>query len=158
MSPTNQITYRDYKPTDLPALVQLDEACFEPPFRFSTPTMRRFVEADNAWVIIAEENGSLAGFCILHHERVDGMHTGYVITIDVAKPYRRKGIGERMLSDGEIWVRSFNGAGIMLHAFVLNTPAVRFYEKLGYTRLGIQRGFYGGTLDAALYWKELTRA
>jgi hypothetical protein len=26
---------------------------------------------------------------------------------------------------------------------------------LGYIRVGLQRGFYGGTLDAAMYWKEL---
>ena len=155
MRSTNQILYRGYSPTDLPALVQLDEACFDPPFRFSTPTMRRFVEAENAWITIAEENGILAGFCILHRERADSMDIGYVITIDVAELYRRQGIGERMLIDAEPWVRRFNGAGIMLHVFIGNPAAIRFYEKLGYTRLGIQRGFYGGTLDAALYWKEL---
>jgi len=149
------ILYRPYKPTDLPALVQLDEVCFDPPFRFSTPTMRRFAEAENAWVILAEENGDLAGFCILHRERADTMDIGYVVTIDVAEPYRRQGIAERMLVDAETWVRTFNGSGIMLHVFVRNEAAILFYEKMGYSRLGINRGFYGGTIDAALYWKEL---
>jgi ribosomal protein S18 acetylase RimI-like enzyme len=43
----------------------------------------------------------------------------------------------------------------MLHVFVRNTAAIHFYEKLGYSRLGINHGFYGGAIDAAMYWKEL---
>ncbi len=155
MRPTRQILYRGYSPTDLPALVQLDEACFDPPFRFSSSTMRRFAEAINAWVIIAEENNDLAGFCILHRERAATMDVGYVITIDVAEPYRRCGIGERMLVDAETWVRDFNGAGIMLHVFIKNAAAIHFYEKIGYYRIGINRGFYGPGIDAAMYWKTL---
>jgi hypothetical protein len=80
------ILYRSYKPADLPALVQLDQACFDPPFRFGTPTMRRFAEAENAWVTLAEENGNLTGFCILHRERADTMDIGYVVTIESPNP------------------------------------------------------------------------
>lgn len=117
--------------------------------------MRRFVEADNAWVTIAEADGHLAGFCIVHHERWEGMNAGYVITIDVDRQFRRHGIAGRMLADGEAWISSSGGAGMMLHVYTRNTGAISFYERLGYIRVGIQRGFYGGTLDAAMCWKEL---
>jgi [ribosomal protein S18]-alanine N-acetyltransferase len=150
-----QILYRSYKPSDLEAIVELDAACFDPPFRFSSRAMRRFVEADNAWTTIAEADGKLAGFCIVHRERAETMDVGYVITIDVEKHFRRHGIGEQMLADAEAWVRASGAVGIMLHVFVNNTGAVRFYERTGYSRIGVQRGFYGATLDAALYWKEL---
>jgi ribosomal-protein-alanine N-acetyltransferase len=43
---------------------------------------------------------------------------------------------------------------MMLHVFVKNQSAVRFYERLGYKRVGDQRGFYGPGIDAAMYWKE----
>jgi [ribosomal protein S18]-alanine N-acetyltransferase len=42
-----------------------------------------------------------------------------------------------------------------LHVFSGNTGAMRFYEKLGYDRIGMERGFYGRGLDALLYRKEV---
>jgi len=150
-----EILYRSYTPRDLDAIVALDAECFDPPFRFSKTAMRRFTEADNAWVTIAEADGDLAGFCIVHHERWEGMNAGYVITIDVARHFRSRGIAGRMLADGEAWISRSGGAGMMLHVYTKNTGAITFYDRLGYIRLGLQRGFYGGGLDAAMYWKEL---
>ena len=116
--------------------------------------MRRFAEAENAWVVIAEVKGKLAGFCIVHMEPAESVNVGYVVTIDVGEGFRRGGLGERMLTEGEKWVRREGGAGMMLHVFLKNQSAVRFYERLGYKRVGDQRGFYGPGIDAAMYWKE----
>jgi ribosomal-protein-alanine N-acetyltransferase len=154
MSQTNDIVLRRYERSDLGAIVELDAECFAPPFRFSREAMRRFAEAENAWVMIAEVKGKLAGFCIVHMEPAESVNVGYVVTIDVAEGFRRGGFGERMLTEGEKWVRGSGGAGMMLHVFVKNQSAVRFYERLGYKRVGDQRGFYGPGIDAAMYWKE----
>lgn len=154
MSKSNDIALRGYEQSDLGAIVELDAACFAPPFRFSREAMRRFAEAANAWVVIAEEMDELAGFCIVHLEPAESVSVGYVVTIDVAEQFRRRGLGERMLTEGEKWVRGAGGAGMMLHVFVKNQSAVRFYEELGYKRVGDQRGFYGPGIDAAMYWKE----
>lgn len=148
--------YRNYRSDDLNALVALDASCFDVPFRFSREAMRRFAEADSAWVILAEVGQELAGFCIIHREQSVGPPIGYVVTIDVAERWRSHGIGERMLSDGEAWARSSRCVGMMLHVFVRNERAVRFYERLQYRRVGLQKGFYGAGLDAAMYWKDLT--
>ena len=155
--PKSGILYRSYEPRDLQAIVELDAACFDPPFRFSQQSMRLFVEAENAWATVAESSGEIAGFCIIHRERAATMDLGYVITIDVAEKSRRRGIGERMLADGEAWVHAFGGTGIMLHAFVKNAGALRFYERIGYRRIAVQRDFYGDSIDAATYWKDLSR-
>ena len=148
--------YRNYRRDDLDAMVALDTSCFDVPFRFSREAMRRFAEADNAWVILAEDAHGLAGFCIVHREQSVGPPIGYVVTIDVAERWRNQGIGERMLSDAETWVRSWKCVGMMLHVFVRNKPALRFYERLRYRRVGLQKGFYGLGIDAAMYWKDLT--
>jgi ribosomal-protein-alanine N-acetyltransferase len=148
--------YRNYRPEDLDAMVALDALCFDAPFRFSRDAMRRFTEAENAWVILAENGQGLAGFCIVHREHSVGHPIGYVVTIDVAERWRSQGIGERMLSSAETWVQSWKGVGIMLHVFVRNERARRFYERLRYRRVGLQQGFYGPGMDAAMYWKDLT--
>lgn len=148
--------YRNYRPDDLDAMVALDASCFDAPFRFTKDAMRRFAEAENAWVIVADDGEGLAGFCIVHRERSVGPPIGYVVTIDVAERWRGQGVGERMLSDAETWVRSWKCVGMMLHVFVKNQPAIRFYERLRYRRVGTQRGFYGPGMDGAMYWKDLT--
>jgi ribosomal-protein-alanine N-acetyltransferase len=150
--------YRNYRRDDLDAMVALDASCFDVPFRFSREAMCRFAEAENAWVILAEDGQGLAGFCIVHREQSVGPPIGYVVTIDVAQRWRNQGIGERMLSDAEAWVRSWKCVGMMLHVFVRNERALRFYERLRYRRVGLQKSFYGPDLDAAMYWKDLTSA
>lgn len=150
----DEVKLRGYDGGDLEAMVELDAECFAPPFRFSKGAMRRFVEGENAWVVVAQAGVGLAGFCVVHREKTDAEEeVGYVVTIDVAKEWRGHGIGERMLSVGETWVRSWGGAGMMLHVFVENEGAIRFYERMKYGRMVVQRGFYGAGLDAALYWK-----
>lgn len=153
-----RLRFRNYSRDDLGAMVALDASCFDFPFRFSREAMRRFAEAENAWVILAEDGQGLVGFCIVHREQSVGPPIGYVVTIDVAEGRRGQGIGERMLSDAETWVRSWKCVGMMLHVFVRNERAVRFYERLQYRRVGIQKGFYGPDMDAAMYWKDLTSA
>jgi ribosomal-protein-alanine N-acetyltransferase len=154
MSGRNDVALRGYDSRDLDAIVELDAACFAPPFRFSRDAMRRFVEAGNAWAVIAESKDVLAGFCIVHLEPAESVNVGYVVTIDVTEAFRRRGLGERMLREAEMWVRGAGGAGMILHVFVKNESAVRFYERLGYKRVGDQRGFYGPGIDALMYWKE----
>jgi ribosomal-protein-alanine N-acetyltransferase len=147
--------FRSYRPTDLDAMVELDAMCFEAPFRFSREAMRRFVEAENAWVLIAADRKGLVGFCIVHREKTNGTEMGYVVTIDVDERRQGEGIGKKLLADAEMWVRSWKGAGMLLHAFTQNERAVQFYENRDYRRLDVQREFYGTGLDAAIYWKDL---
>ena len=156
MPERSDIVLRSYESRDLDAIVELDAECFDPPFRFSKTAMRRFAEAENAWVVVAVAEGALAGFCIVHMEQAESLDVGYVVTIDVAVGFRRRGLGEQMLAAGEAWVRASGGAGMMLHVFVKNDAAVRFYERLAYKRVGAQRGFYGPGIDAAMYWKEFS--
>ncbi len=51
----------------------------------------------------------------------------------VEKPWRKKGIGSRMLEAAEEWVRKTGGSSLMLHS---QLNAVEFYEKSHYTASG----------------------
>src|SRR6185312_10182246 len=126
-----QMIFRPYRSDDLAALFALDEACFEPPFRFSRAAMRRFAEAKKARVVIAEEDG-LAGFCIVHVERVEGGRVGYVVTLDVAEQWRRKGLAGELMRRVEAEAHEAGCWAMVLHVFVGNDGAIRFYERCGY--------------------------
>jgi ribosomal-protein-alanine N-acetyltransferase len=139
-------------------MFQLDEACFEEEFRFDRESMREFAEEQNSIVRIAENVcGEIAGFVIVHVERVKQGWRAYVVTLDVAATYRQKGLATRLMSDVEASLMALGVKWMQLHVFTGNVNAIRFYERLGFERLSMQRNFYGEDgLDAFVYGKELS--
>jgi len=146
--------YRGYRADDFEAMYRLDEACFEPRFRFSREQMRMFAEAENARVVIADDGG-LAGFCVLHVENVGDKCVGYVVTLDVAPEWRRQGVAGELMLRAEVEARDSGCAAMALHVFVDNEPAQRFYQSGGFVRSGRAPGFYGRGVDAWVYRKML---
>jgi [ribosomal protein S18]-alanine N-acetyltransferase len=144
------VTLREYRAGDLEAMWALDVMCFEPVFRFSRRAMQRFAEARGAVSVLAEVPGELAGFVIVQMEE----QVGYVVTLDVATAWRRQGLARRLMEDVETRVVAAGGVGMELHVFAGNVGAVRFYEGIGYGRLGMVEGFYGRGLDALVYGKR----
>jgi ribosomal-protein-alanine N-acetyltransferase len=151
--PADGITLREYRTGDWQAMYALDLVCFEPPFRFSRRAMRGFAEAQGAISVLAEAAGNLAGFCIVQMEE----QVGYVVTLDVAAAWRRRGLARRLIAEAETKMRAAGGTAMAIHVFPGNVGAVRFYEAIGYGRLGTVEGFYGRNLDALAYGKWLER-
>ena len=128
----------------------LDLVCFEPPFRFREREMRRFAEERGAICVLAEAGGELAGFCIAHLEGP----WAYVVTLDVAPERRRQGLAARLMTDVEEQARMAGAGGMGLHVYKGNVGAIRFYERMGYGRVGMAEGFYGRGRDALIYRKR----
>ena len=164
----DRITLRDYCPSpenrDAAALYALDLACFDPPFRFSRRAMRSFAETPGAITLLAEARPAdsnpseaaqptplLAGFCIVHVED----RTAYIVTLDVAPAFRRRGLARRLMTEVEARARAPAHAQMALHVFTGNAGAMQFYESLGYNRTGRTENFYGRGLHALVYSKKL---
>src|SRR5438067_143271 len=135
----SDVVLREYGPGDWKAMHALDVVCFEAPFRFSQREMRRLAEERRSVTVLAEAEGELAGFCIAHREN----KWAYVVTLDVAPEWRRRGLAARLMSDVEEEVRATGAMGMALHVYNGNSGAIRFYERMGYSRVGIAEGFYG---------------
>ena len=146
-----EVTVREYRPGDLEAMIALDVVCFQPAFQFSRRTMRLFAEAPGTVTIVAEAPPELAGFAIVQMEE----RVGYVVTLDVAPTWRRQGLAKRLMAEMDARVAAAGGVATKLHVFADNQAAVRFYETIGYARMGLVKGFYGVGLDALLYGKML---
>ncbi|MDE1162110.1 MAG: GNAT family N-acetyltransferase [Acidobacteriaceae bacterium] len=149
------VTLRGYLPGDFEAMFRLDEVCFEPEFRFSKLSMRRFAEAKRARVGVAVAGESLAGFAITHIERAPTGSAGYVVTLDVAPAWRRRGLAQALMSQAETVAREAGCGALLLHVYVGNEGAIRFYEWLGFERGHTVEAFYGDGLDAMVYRKRL---
>lgn len=149
------VRLRPYRRSDLPAMVALDEVCFAPEFLFGRRTMRRFAEARGANAVVAERGEAMVGFAIGQMEREGEERVGYCVTLDVAPGERRTGLGRRLLGELERWAAGEGAGEMMLHVWVGNEGARRFYGAGGYQEVGREAGFYGVGLDAVVCRKEL---
>lgn len=78
----------------------------------------------------AYENGIPAGAVFLAHR----INTTYIEMLAVYAEYRRRGVGQALLSAAERRAQKAGKDHIALHVTIRNAPAVRLYEKNGYRR------------------------
>jgi [ribosomal protein S18]-alanine N-acetyltransferase len=78
-----------------------------------------------------------------------------VVTLDVAPEFRRHGLARRMMRSMEETVLEAGCSSMLLHVFVGNAEAIRFYESMGWERGHTVDAFYGDGLDALVYRKRL---
>ncbi|HEV2646796.1 MAG TPA: GNAT family N-acetyltransferase [Acidobacteriaceae bacterium] len=152
---------RSYREGDWRAMHALDEVCFAEPFRFSRRAMRQFAEAPGALTLLAEQDAQLAGFCIVQIERQPVAREeqqapiGYVVTLDVAPPWRRKGLARRLMQQIETDAYAAGVRSMELHVFAGNSGALQLYEALGYRHADVAPDFYGKGFDALVYHRLL---
>jgi len=115
--------------------------------------MQRFAEQPGAIVLLAETAAppQLTGFLIAHMEG----RTAYIVTLDVAAAFRRRGLARMMMSETESRAFAAGAQEIALHVFTGNIGAIAFYESLGYSRLRLAENFYARGVHALVYRKEL---
>ncbi|MGD0798806.1 MAG: N-acetyltransferase [Acidobacteriaceae bacterium] len=151
-----EVRLREYRAGDLEAMWALDVACFAEAFRFSRRAMRGFAEARGAAAVVAEVSGGegegagMVGFCVAQLEG----EAGYVVTLDVAEAWRRRGLARRLMEEVEARMRAAGAVGMALHVSVENAAAIGFYAGMGYARVGRVKGFYGRGGDAWVYRRE----
>ncbi len=81
---------------------------------------------------------------------------GHLVSIAVIEEYRRKGIGSLLLSETLRVMREiYKVHSIYLEVRVSNTPAIRLYEKFGFKKARIIKGYYMDGEDAYVMVKKL---
>lgn len=79
-----------------------------------------------------------------------------VLTLAVVRQARRRGLGIALVS---LAMREAAAAGakrIVLEVGVSNAPARALYEKVGFCRVGLRRGYYADRSDALLLAADLS--
>ncbi len=104
-------------------------------------------------LLVAEEGGAPAGLAWFLTSGTLALG-GYLRLLAVLEPFQGRGIGRELLAAYEA-----ETARVSAHAFLLtsqsNAGAQRFYERLGYRRVGLLPSLVVEGEDEALYWKRL---
>ena len=131
---------RSYRPTDLPILHQIDQACFPAAVSYSREELANFIGHRRSRTWIAEEDGRIVGFLVADRQ----MHaSGHVITVDVLEEWRHRGVGTQLMEAAEDWARSLGLHLIYLETSEQNVTAQRFYSQRGYEKHRLVERYYG---------------
>ncbi len=163
-----QLTFMPMQPSDMRAVMSLEAMSHSHPW-----TQGQFLDSLTAghWAYCIRPemaaNAALApnlpglwGYCILY-PAVDELHL-LNITIDPA--LRRNGIGSRVMQAIEGIAMRQKMSRIILEVRPSNIPAVKLYERMGYSIIGVRRAYYpadqvtGQREDAGVMAKSITLA
>jgi streptothricin acetyltransferase len=97
-----------------------------------------------AW--LAYVDGHVAGQILVaeHWNRY-----AFVCDLTVDLPYRRVGVGSRLIARAARWAGGRKLAGVMVETQNINVPACRFYESCGFALGGIDAQLYRGLPELA---------
>ena len=71
-----------------------------------------------------------------------GAGEAHVLNLCVAEPYRGKGIGGQVLEHLLEFAASLQVVEVFLEVRTSNVAAIRLYQSMGFTQIGVRRGYY----------------
>jgi len=99
----------------------------------------------------AVEGTRLVGY-VINSRYVDAWH---VMNVAVDPDYQRRGIATRLLERLFELTADDERRGYTLEVRVSNLDAIALYEKLGFERRGVRRGYYTDNReDALIMWRD----
>lgn len=137
---------------DLAALIELENASFAVE-RMSARQLRRHLRSASATVVVAASQRRLLGAAVLFLR--SRSRVGRLYSIAVAAEARGRGIGEALLQAVERAAARRGCDRLRLEVRLDNAAAQRLYERHGYRRFGLRRGYYEDGHDALRYEKAL---
>lgn len=146
---SRNVIFRSMREEDAAAAAALEAACSREAW-----SERAFASAacdPNALYLVAEEDGGIVGCCGIWQSFEDGD----ICNVAVKESCRRRGIGESMLLELMRCAVRNGIRNFTLEVRSGNRAAVALYEKLGFIKEGIRKGFYSNPAeDALIMWKR----
>jgi [ribosomal protein S18]-alanine N-acetyltransferase len=105
---------------------------------WSRASYREFAVENGSLALVLETNGEISGFLV-------GRQVGdqaEVLNLAVGRKHRHKGEGTALLGAALGEFGSGGGKSVYLEVRESNTGAISFYEKHGFAKTGLRRGYY----------------
>ncbi len=130
-SPGNQqVQVRPVERGDIPALLTIEQACFEDFWRYDAFSFEDIM-ATHPYFVVAEWQGKVVGY---QFNALDD-DSGYLVRIAVHPSASGKAIGVRLMSEAIAFFKQSHVLRILLNTQEDNTHAHRLYEWFGFVRV-----------------------
>ena len=135
--------------TDLTAIDSIEQRAYRTPWSRS---MFASELAKSSSVCLGAYDGErLIGY-VVNSRYVDAWH---IMNVAVDPDYQRRGIATRLLERLFELTRDDQRRGYTLEVRLSNSAAISLYERLGFTRQGVRRGYYTDNReDALIMWRD----
>jgi ribosomal-protein-alanine N-acetyltransferase len=146
MDDFSQITARPAAPADIGQIHALELSCSQNPW--SLAGMERELSSPNSvfWVLADAAKNRLAAFACstaIHDEL-------QILEVAVHPEYRARGLGYMLITRVLKEAAAKNIARVILEVRVSNIPAIKLYEKCGFSKDGVRKRYYQDGEDAVL--------
>jgi ribosomal-protein-alanine N-acetyltransferase len=148
------VQLRDYAPADFAALYKIDHSCFPRGIAYSKSMLRFFLTQPSATCLLAVDGDIIGGFILGEMVGTEG----HIVTLDVAEPFRRRGVGSLLLNALENTIVRQGARAMILETAVNNDGAIALWKRHGYRSGVILKRYYLGKVDALRMRKSLASA
>lgn len=127
---------RTMQKDDVAAVAALEAQIFSMPW--SAAGFEDALPREDVIFLVAYEQDELLGYVGIYCT----LDEGEITNVAVAPAARRRGIARALLTELKQQLACRNVARIVLEVRVSNEPAIRLYEQLGFSMLGVRKNFY----------------
>lgn len=107
---------------------------------WSVSEIESTLKQPSALCAVAEEDGVVLGYFLCYYV----LDECEIARIAVRSDARRGGVGTELLRNLVFWCRQRQITRILLDVRSGNEAAITFYEKMGFVKDGIRKGYYAG--------------
>ena len=138
------MTLREMTVEDLDQVMEIENSLFSVPW--SREGFFTYLIKERSLFLVVEEKGSVLGYCGLLYV----LDEGEITIVAVCRERQREGIGHFMV-DGLLRFAGELGLNTLyLEVRAGNAVAIRLYERLGFEKNGLRRGYYSDPAEDAV--------
>jgi ribosomal-protein-alanine N-acetyltransferase len=147
MQTIEEVNIRPVRLDDIESVSILEQASFNDPY--PSYFLEELARDNPETFLVLTLNNKIVGYGVIDHWE-DHEH---LISIAVDQNNRRKGFGERILT--ELEKRSSKEKTLKLEVRQSNLAAIQLYSKTGFKKTGVAERYYGDGEDAIIMEKRL---
>lgn len=134
--------------TDLDALIELEQLCFD--YNWTREQFLMGLERGVYKILGIKKDGILSGY-IAFSLIEDEME---ILNLAVHPEYRKQGLASRLLEQAFEVCRKNKIAKSFLDVKISNIAAIELYKKFGYNKIGVRKKYYPDTKEDALLFRH----
>lgn len=119
----------------LSQVAELEKVCFADPW---SEKALEILVTDEAYGAVCLENGRAMAYGSI----LWGVDEGQIINVATHPDARRRGMGAAVLEHLIATATTRGCEQLSLEVRISNTPAIALYERYGFLKMGLRRGFY----------------
>ena len=132
--------------SDIEEIAEIEKKCFND--AWSSESIRNdFLNNDLSVYYVDARDGKIAGYIFFWIT----FDSATVVNIAVEESYRRKGIAQDLLNRCVEKCEEEGCEYLTLEVRVSNSAAIAFYEKNGFMKVNVKKGYYTDNYEDALY-------